>query len=152
MSGDMFLGALVDAGVSFKLLEDMVAALDIGARIEVSKVTRSGITATKVDVYANGEKELPREIYWEQQAHKHELQREHKHEHGHEHSHEEHSHRTRSNTVHTHTIDDSRAGAPALHEHSHSHEHQPRAHDSHSHAHGRGLTEIREVIRKAPIS
>ena len=30
MSGDMFLGALVDAGVSAALLEQTVAALDIG--------------------------------------------------------------------------------------------------------------------------
>src|SRR5579862_326551 len=95
MSGDMFLGALVDAGVPFKVLEEMVEALDIGARIEVSRVSRSGIAATKVDVYANGEKELPREVYWEQQAHRHELQQQHEqtHEHGRErgHSHEEHS-------------------------------------------------------------
>jgi uncharacterized protein (TIGR00299 family) protein len=144
MSGDMFLGALVDAGVPFKLLEDTVAALNIGARIEVSKVTRSGITATKVDVYAHGEKELPREVYWEQQAHKHELQRE--HDHGHGHSHEEHSHGAHSNADHAHEIDGSRAGAPARHEQ------EPHPHGSHSHGHGRGLKEIREIIRKAPIS
>jgi len=66
ISGDMFLGALVDAGVSPKLLEDTVAALDIGARLEISRVLRGGISATKVDVYANGEKDLPREVFWEQ--------------------------------------------------------------------------------------
>src|SRR5437879_2526694 len=60
MSGDMFLGALVDAGVSAALMEQTVAALDIGARLEISRVNRSGITATKVDVYVHGEKELPR--------------------------------------------------------------------------------------------
>ena len=38
ISGDMFLGALIDAGVSPKLLEDTVAALDIGARLEISQV------------------------------------------------------------------------------------------------------------------
>ena len=43
ISGDMFLGALVDAGVSPKLLEDTVAALDIGARLEISRVMRGGI-------------------------------------------------------------------------------------------------------------
>ncbi len=66
ISGDMFLGALVDAGVSPKLLEDTVAALDIGARLEISRVLRGGISATKVDVYSNGEKDLPREIFWQQ--------------------------------------------------------------------------------------
>src|ERR1035441_5278331 len=72
ISGDMFMGALVDAGVSPKLLEDTVAALDIGARLEISRVVRGGISATKVDVYANGEKDLPREVFWEQQGHDHE--------------------------------------------------------------------------------
>jgi uncharacterized protein (DUF111 family) len=50
MSGDMFLGALIDAGVSSELLEKTVAALDVGARLEISKVNRGGIAATKVDV------------------------------------------------------------------------------------------------------
>ena len=60
ISGDMFLGALVDAGVSARLLEETVAALDIGARLEISRVDRSGITATKVDVSA-GERRRARE-------------------------------------------------------------------------------------------
>jgi len=82
ISGDMFLGALVDAGVSAKLLEDTVEALEIGARLQISRVVRGGISATKVDVYADGEKDLPREVFWEQHA-------DHAHEHGgrHEHSH-----------------------------------------------------------------
>jgi uncharacterized protein (TIGR00299 family) protein len=71
ISGDMFLGALVDAGVSPKLLEDAVAALDIGARLEISRVVRGGISATKVDVYANEEKDLPREVFWKQHEHSH---------------------------------------------------------------------------------
>ena len=82
ISGDMFLGALVDAGVSPKLLEDTVAALDIGARLEISRVTRGGISATKVDVYANGEKDLPREVFWERHAH----------DHAHSHEHHDHDH------------------------------------------------------------
>jgi uncharacterized protein (TIGR00299 family) protein len=84
ISGDMFLGALIDAGVSPKLLQDTVKALDIGARLEISKVVRAGISATKVDVYANGEKDLPREVFWEQHGHDHP----HEHSHGHDHSHE----------------------------------------------------------------
>jgi hypothetical protein len=64
ISGDMFLGALVDAGVSVALLEDTVAALNLGAgvRLEVSKVLRSGISATKVDVWTSDkEKDAPRD-------------------------------------------------------------------------------------------
>lgn len=78
ISGDMFLGALVDAGVSRKLLEETVAALDIGARLEISRVVRGGIAGTKVDVYAHGEKDLPREVFLEQRGG-------HSHPHGHDH-------------------------------------------------------------------
>ncbi|MFZ0947264.1 MAG: nickel pincer cofactor biosynthesis protein LarC [Candidatus Sulfotelmatobacter sp.] len=136
MSGDMFLGALVDAGVAPRLLEETVAALGIGARLEVSRVVRSGISATKVDVYVDGEKDLPREQYWERQTTAH---NEHEHRHGHhEHDHDE--------GKHSHQDAESRASRPLPHEHSVSHEHP------HSHAHGRGLTEIREIISAAAIS
>ena len=66
ISGDMFLGALVDAGVPGGLLEETAAALNIGARLEISRLDRGGISATKVDVYSHGEKDLPREQYWRQ--------------------------------------------------------------------------------------
>ncbi|MGD0212585.1 MAG: nickel pincer cofactor biosynthesis protein LarC [Terriglobales bacterium] len=78
ISGDMFLGALVDAGVSPKILEDTVAALDVGARLEISGVLRGGISAIKVDVYTNGKKDLPREVFHEQHGHEHT----HQHTHG----------------------------------------------------------------------
>ena len=68
ISGDMFLGALVDAGVSPRLLEDTVAALGVGAKLEISRVMRSGISATKVDVWVDGEKDMPREEYWAKQS------------------------------------------------------------------------------------
>ena len=47
ISGDMFFGALVDAGVPARLFEDTVAALNLGARLEISRVDRGGISATK---------------------------------------------------------------------------------------------------------
>src|ERR1700683_662543 len=50
ISGDMFLGALVDAGVPISLLEATTSALNIGARLESRKVVRGGITGTKIDV------------------------------------------------------------------------------------------------------
>jgi len=50
ISGDMFLGALVDAGVPPKVFEQAVESLGIGARLQVSQVNRSGIAAVKVDV------------------------------------------------------------------------------------------------------
>jgi pyridinium-3,5-bisthiocarboxylic acid mononucleotide nickel chelatase len=81
ISGDMFLGALIDVGVLPKLLEDTVAALNIDAHLEISRVMRSGISATKVNVFANGEKDLPREIFAEQQGHRHDHASDHTHSH-----------------------------------------------------------------------
>ena len=142
ISGDMFLGALVDAGVSAKLLEEAVGALDLGARLEISRVVRGGIAATKVDVYSNGEKDLPREAFWEQQEHSTAHSREDAHDHKHEHA---------PSPAHEPTAGWSRGSAP------------PRTGQSPvptrtnattptEHVHGRGLTAIREIISKAGIS
>jgi len=46
----MLLGALVDAGLPFACLEETVAALNVGARLEMRKLSRGGLAATKVDV------------------------------------------------------------------------------------------------------
>ncbi|HZZ39973.1 MAG TPA: nickel pincer cofactor biosynthesis protein LarC [Acidobacteriaceae bacterium] len=54
ISGDMLLGALVDAGVPVELLQNTAAALEIGAELRVHSVERSGIRATKVDVLEKG--------------------------------------------------------------------------------------------------
>jgi hypothetical protein len=102
ISGDMFLGALVDAGVSPHLLEETVAALGLGARLEVSRVARSGISAAKVDVWVDGERDMPRGERLER-AHEH------------EHSHEDRGH------SHSHPGESSRAGAPAPRGHAHEH-------------------------------
>ena len=55
ISGDMLLGALVDAGVPFSLLEETTTALNVGARLEMRKVTRGGLAGTKVDVVPKDE-------------------------------------------------------------------------------------------------
>jgi len=133
ISGDMFLGALVDAGVSPDLLRDTVRALGIEATLEVSKVVRSGISATKVDVIVKGEKNLPREEYWAKEnanvasvpAHA-ALAPQHHHDHDHRHL-----------VDHEGSAEPARAGVPAPHDHAHSH---------------RGLTEIRKIISAAAIS
>src|ERR1039458_872322 len=67
ISGDMFLGALLDAGVPFELFQKTVAGLNIGAELEHSRVHRGGISATKLDVVVNGKKDMPREEFWAQQ-------------------------------------------------------------------------------------
>jgi pyridinium-3,5-bisthiocarboxylic acid mononucleotide nickel chelatase len=140
MSGDMFLGALVDAGVPPRLLEETVAALKLGARLEISRVVRSGISATKVDVWVGGKKDMPREEYLagssvrpaQSPAHSHH-EDEHKHGHVHEQGHPEHSH--------SHAGETPQAGTPEPHEHS----------QTHSHGHGRSLIEIRDIIGKSSI-
>src|SRR6185503_560803 len=63
ISGDMFLGALIDAGVSPEIFEQAVAALNLGAKLEIARVNRSGISATKVDVVVNGQKDRHRESH-----------------------------------------------------------------------------------------
>lgn len=55
ISGDMFLGALVDAGVDPGVLEQAVARMNLGAALQIEKVNRSGIHATKVNVLVNGQ-------------------------------------------------------------------------------------------------
>jgi uncharacterized protein (DUF111 family) len=70
ISGDMFLGALVDAGVPMTLLEETTAALNIGARLESRKVVRGGITGTKVDVLTP-EPDAPPHTHTETRTHTH---------------------------------------------------------------------------------
>ena len=93
ISGDMFLGALIDAGVPPRVLEETVAALDLGARLEFSKVVRSGISATKVDVRIAGNNGAEKEQI---------ADREHHHEHEHQHGEHEHHHFASTQPAHTH--------------------------------------------------
>ncbi|MEO6912077.1 MAG: nickel pincer cofactor biosynthesis protein LarC [Edaphobacter sp.] len=50
ISGDMFLGALLDAGVNPQVFHDAIAALNLGASLRIEKADRSGISSTKVFV------------------------------------------------------------------------------------------------------
>ncbi|MDR3746577.1 MAG: nickel pincer cofactor biosynthesis protein LarC [Acidobacteriota bacterium] len=68
ISGDMFLGALLDAGVPFELLQRTVAGLNVGGTLELSRVDRGGISAAKLDVIVDGQKDLPRDQFWAQQT------------------------------------------------------------------------------------
>ncbi len=129
ISGDMFLGALVDAGVSADLLRQTVNALNLGAELQVSRVDRCGITSTKVDVVVNGEPDRPREAA--QPAH-----HVHSQDHGHSHAHEHHH---PDGTVHSH---------------DHAHDEEPgHSHPSKQpHVHGRHLSEIKKIIATSTIS
>jgi len=91
ISGDMFLGALVDAGVPLETVQHAAAALNIGARIEARKVTRGGIAGTKVDVISpeNGAKHSDDAHSHHDHNHDHSHEHAHEHEHGHGHEHAE---------------------------------------------------------------
>jgi uncharacterized protein (TIGR00299 family) protein len=152
ISGDMFMGALVDAGVPQRLLEETVAALNLAAHLEISRVVRSGISATKVDVYVDGEKDMPRDEFWGSQiaGAQPEAVNQH-HEHPHHDEDREHTAREQQGGhghEHSQVADTPRAGAAAAHVHGHSHEH---IHED-AQGRGRGLKEIREIIGKAAIS
>src|SRR6516162_3614414 len=96
ISGDMLLGALVDAGVPFALLEQTTAALNLDARVEMRKVIRGGLTGTKVDVQRSEIGDQRSEI-----EHSHEHTHDHQHEHVASHTHS-HEHRHADGTVHAH--------------------------------------------------
>jgi uncharacterized protein (TIGR00299 family) protein len=85
ISGDMLLGALVDAGVSTELLQQTAGALKIGAELDTRSVDRSGIRSTKVDVKVAGKLA---------EAMEHDHNHSHDHDgHGHAHDHsQEHDH------------------------------------------------------------
>ena len=55
ISGDMFLGALIDAGLSLKDLEDVLRTLPLeGYRIVAEREKRNELTATRVIVKLDG--------------------------------------------------------------------------------------------------
>jgi uncharacterized protein (TIGR00299 family) protein len=87
ISGDMLLGALVDAGLPFTCLEETAAALNVGARLEMRKVSRGGLAATKVDV-------LTPDTPHDEPAHTHG---------DHQHAHHENEHHTHTHEHHPHT-------------------------------------------------
>jgi hypothetical protein len=96
-AGDMFLGALLDAGVPSAVLEDAVRALNIGASLRIEKEDRGGITATRVHVLDHGlvadagestHRELPHQ---HEHSHSHAPKTQHLHKSGHHH-HEAHNH------------------------------------------------------------
>jgi uncharacterized protein (TIGR00299 family) protein len=94
ISGDMFLGALIDAGVDPAILHQATASLNLNASLTFERVDRSGISATKIHVY-EGSKLADEDLDRHTHTHKHDPQSQHRHKIGHtrEHDHSnEHSH------------------------------------------------------------
>jgi hypothetical protein len=125
ISGDMLLGALIDAGVPTELLQNAAAALQIDAELRIRSVSRAAIRATKVDVLENGTPAERHEDHARGDEHGAEL-------HGHdEHRHSRDSHHHHGLLGHAHAPE---AGASGP-----------------SHAHGRNWPQIRALITGAAI-
>ena len=123
ISGDMFLGALLDVGVPLSVLEDATKALNLSASLTVEIVDRSGISSKKVTVLDHGisaEPEVP-----------------------HSHSHIEHQHN------HNHT---QQPQTQHLHKTGNPHTHEPAHESTHEHTHGRSLTVIRTLIQSSTLA
>jgi pyridinium-3,5-bisthiocarboxylic acid mononucleotide nickel chelatase len=100
ISGDMLMAALVDAGAPIELLQRTAASLALGAELRVTRVSRSGIQSTKIDVMVNGqlhEPAAPSGPVEEEAEHGH---GHHHHDHGHTHPHK-HEHGRRLAEIRT---------------------------------------------------
>jgi uncharacterized protein (TIGR00299 family) protein len=127
ISGDMFLGALIDAGVPAQVLHDATSALGLNATLRIETVDRSGISAKKVHVFEG-------ESLAEGDAHGHDagLQQQ------------------ASAAVYT-----QQPQTQHLHKTGHVHTQEPHTHEddhTHAHVHGRSLSAIRTLIQAAPLA
>ncbi|MEB2628158.1 LarC family nickel insertion protein [Peribacillus frigoritolerans] len=103
ISGDMVIGALIDAGGDPVQMEEELKKLNIDEEYNLSwgKVVKNGITSTKFDVILTSKSEQTPE-------HSHSHAQEHSHGHSHSHEHE-HSHGHERNHIHVpHTHHSSR--------------------------------------------
>jgi pyridinium-3,5-bisthiocarboxylic acid mononucleotide nickel chelatase len=88
LSGDMLLGALVDAGVSPELFHQATASLNLGATLGFESVDRSGIAARKARVLVNGQDADALDDHSHAHGHDHEHHHDRDHHHAHDHKHE----------------------------------------------------------------
>jgi hypothetical protein len=138
ISGDMLLGALVDAGVPFDVLAETAAALGVGARLEMRKVQRGGLAGIKVDVVVQGTGN--REQGTESQGlgtRDEGLENATAHSHSHSHSSQPHGHEHEHHSYEDHVHHAHEAGDA-----QHSHEHAP----------NRSLSAILAIIDGAPLA
>ncbi len=144
-SGDMILGALLDAGLRLDDLRDALKRLGVtGYRLSAERVTRGGLGGTKFHVHlGEDEPEPPHD-------HAHDHDRPHTHDHGHDHAHEHppahghsHDHPHDADLGHSHPHRPATPPEPG-HDHPHPHEH--------GHAHGRNLTDILHLLDHAGLS
>jgi pyridinium-3,5-bisthiocarboxylic acid mononucleotide nickel chelatase len=141
-SGDMILGALLDAGLPLDRLRAALGSLGLEEiDLHADRVLRAGVSATKFRVAerqrGGGQAHPPA------------------HEHGHPHAHE-HGHPHAHHPGHPH--DAARVSEPP-HDHGHSLQHAHATAEGHAHTHGhahahahRGLPEILSLVDRAALS
>jgi uncharacterized protein (TIGR00299 family) protein len=125
VSGDMFVGALLDLGVDAHQFEHELEKLRVdGYHLHVSRGEKSGIAGIKFDVHL---------------ADDHDHDHNHEHDHGHSHSHDDHHHHHEHGHSHSHSHEH------ATHKTQHEHEH-------HHHDENRTFAEIRKLIAQSALS
>ncbi len=158
VSGDMFVGALIDAGADIEIISKHIASLGLeGICVRARKVSKSGLMGTKFDVldpHTGRDVDAPAD---HSQGHSHDHSHGHSHDHSHGHSHEHNHHVHGHDHGHDHHHERGHGhGHP--HEsgsHSHSHDHEAHHHHDHGHMHShqphRGLQEISNIISKSGL-
>jgi pyridinium-3,5-bisthiocarboxylic acid mononucleotide nickel chelatase len=87
VSGDMFVGALLDLGVDAHRFEHELDKLGVeGFHLHIFRQEKSGIAGVKFDVHLAGEHDHDHDHHDHDHGHSHD----HDHEHGHSHEHEHH--------------------------------------------------------------
>jgi hypothetical protein len=150
LSGDMFIGAMLDLGVNLAELERSLARLRIdGCHLHARRELRAGIQGTKVDVHTHPHDEAPAASGCGGVVHDHG----HAANHGCEHEHPQ---------EHPHELDPGHGRDP--HQHEHPDHHRPHRRPPHygddagvpapvqAPAHGRTLGDIRALILGSALS
>ena len=166
VSGDMFVGALIDLGASLDQIRRDVAALGVaGIELRARKVVSGGIRGTKFDVLdpASGRPvDAPDAHHLHgEHGHRHDDRarggHDHRHHHGHGDEHHEHHHHGEHGQDHHHGQGHGHDGH-GHHGHDHGHDHDHGHHNGHGHEHhhgagreDRGLREIRQLVRRSGL-
>jgi pyridinium-3,5-bisthiocarboxylic acid mononucleotide nickel chelatase len=170
VSGDMVIGALIDAGADPVKLVEELKKLNIEDEYELTwkKVVKNGITSTKFDVvlknqhhhdhgHSHSDDHGHAHTHDHNHDHGHAHTHDHDHDHGHAHTHDHthdhehahthdhvhnHDHHHEHEHVHTHNHD---------HDHTHTHDHE-HGHDHHHHHDHRSYKDIVRLIEEADFS
>ena len=152
ISGDMHLGAMIDAGVDPDHLLSELNKLPLdGYKLHICRDKRKSIEGTRVDVILD-EKRPQQNI---QKGHNHTHDHGHSHQHNHDHTHgHPHQH---DDTSHTHDHEPHHSH-PGVHDHKkdsdqHGHDHID-AHHHHHHDHDhehRNLSDITKIINSSEL-